>query len=286
LTNSELRLVASPSNLTCGMQTLIEDYDRYQQGRGLSPETRRRRRWSLTGFAAELEHDGRDFATAGLLDVERYIGCRGKPATRRAVLIDLRCFYRWACARELLPADPTVLAEAPRVPRPLPRPLSAFELTLAIRAATPRLRAMVMLGSHAGLRVSEIAALRPGDVDRARGVIRVVDGKGGKDRIVPLHPDLADVLGRLPRRRDGFVIGTTGQNVSHRIRDHFAHLEIEHKPHDLRATFGTEISMLSNGNMPLVAGLLGHESMETSRHYNAYNPAGRSIVARLYERAA
>lgn len=265
---------------------LITLFDDYQYNRNLSPNTRRRRRWTLEAFREQLELGGcGGFAEATAADVEHFLATKRAPATRKAFLTDLMCFYRWAVRRGYLEANPAELVELPRVPRRTARPLSSFELELALRAAGPRLRVMVMLGSHAGLRVSEIAELARSDVDACRSVIVVRGGKGDKDRIVPLHADLAAAIGQIALRRDGRVIGTSGQNVSNRIRDHFRLLAIPHRPHDLRATFATELARLSNGNTSVVADLLGHVSTETTKRYVAWAPAGRPFVDALYAAA-
>ena len=265
---------------------LIDGYDAYQAMRNLSDNTRRRRRWSLAGFADQLAYRARDLRSATIDDVELFLAGKGAPRTRAAVLGDLTCFYRWASNRGHVPGNPARAVDYPKIPQPQARPLSLFELVLAIRSAKPRLRVMLLLAAYAGLRVSEIAALRIADVDAARCVLIVREGKGGKDRIVPLHNDVVDALRVLPIRSDGRVIGTNGQNVSRCIRDHFELLGIDHRPHDLRATFATELAQLSNGNMPLVAGLLGHSSTDTTKLYTAWAPDGREYVEQLYQRPA
>lgn len=260
----------------------IDGYDAHQDLKGLSDATRRRRRWTITEFGHHLEVRGRTFADATMVDVELFLAGHGGPSTRRALLGDVRCFYRWARSRELVPIDPTERLEQPRVPSRTARPLSAFDLEIAVRSARPRLRAILMLGALAGLRVSEIATLMRSDVEVERRVIVVRGGKGGKDRIVPLHSELVGAVDVVPRRRDGRVIGTSGQNVGDIVRAHFRLLRIDHRAHDLRATFATNLAQASAGNMSLVAGLLGHASMLTTQRYCAWVPDGGEYVEMLH----
>lgn len=84
----------------------------------------------------------------------------------------------------------------PKVRRGLPRPLlrEQVEALLNAEALSPMHRAFVMVALVSGMRRAEIRDLRRGDVDWERGVVRVERGKGGKDRNVPLTPDLRSVL--------------------------------------------------------------------------------------------
>jgi site-specific recombinase XerD len=81
-------------------------------------------------------------------------------------------------------------------PKTLPVVLSREEV-LRLFAAMPKLsyRIILMTAYSAGLRVSEVARLRVGDIDRERMLIRVRQGKGKKDRYVPLSATLLEVLG-------------------------------------------------------------------------------------------
>jgi site-specific recombinase XerD len=93
----------------------------------------------------------------------------------------------------------------PQAPRGLPRVLGAGEVVAllgAMRSPIYRTIALVMYG--AGLRISEAIQLEVGDIDAARGVIRVRRGKGGKSREVMLSPKLLISLrtyGARPGRR-------------------------------------------------------------------------------------
>ena len=249
-----------------------------QTMRGMSPRTIRRRRWTLTAFVDDLAP--RTSADATTVDVERFISQRSAPATRRALLGDLRAFYRWGQSRDLLDRDPTAPVETPRVPKRLPTPLTLDELARAWSVAGWDLRVILGLGASAGLRVSEMAALHTNDVDHPNRTIVVRNGKGGKDRVIPMSDVLADVLRHCA---PGPVTAyTNGGSISNRIRAHFRPLGITKRAHDLRATFATELARVSGGDMVLVAHLMGHESMATTQRYVSLNPSGWDTVNRLY----
>jgi integrase len=82
-----------------------------------------------------------------------------------------------------------------RVPHKLPVVLSATEVSEFFQhVSTIRYRAALMTAYGAGLRVSEVVALQIGDIDSQRGLIRIRQGKGKKDRYAMLSPRLLEVL--------------------------------------------------------------------------------------------
>lgn len=259
---------------------LIDRFLSAQRLKGMSENTVQRRRWTLTTFADQIAPQA--FAEATTDDVEEFLGVRRSMATRRALLSDLRMFYRWAVRRGVLTSDPTEPVESPKVPKRAPTPLTRDELRRAWEAADFRMRCIIALGARAGLRVSEIAALDASDVDHERRVLVVRQGKGGKDRIVPLSLHLSALL---ENAGPGAIVGyKNGDSVSAAVREHFQRLGINKRPHDLRATFATEAAAKANGDVLAVQQLLGHESPATSMRYISYgSPNGRELVERLYE---
>lgn len=97
-----------------------------------------------------------------------------------------------------------------------PEPLTADEVAALVAAASNRsssgirLRALIGVLYGTGLRLAEVLALRPSDVDTRRGVVRVLHGKGDRARTVGLDPKGAALLDRwLDRRR---TLGLTGRH--------------------------------------------------------------------------
>lgn len=249
---------------------------------GFAANTVRRRRWTLERFVAEIDPVSLDEATRA--DVEAFIAPIPAASSRQALLSDLRTFYEFAVERDLLPDNPARKMKAPKVQRRDPRPVSLDQVLAALDGADDRTRLMVMLAAFAGLRVSEIGKLRLCDINYDRNVIEVREGKGRKDRTVPLNPALAAELRRWPGDADGNVFGLTPTHVSRCIRELFRELGIEHRPHDLRAAFGTEVARQSNGNAVTVQKLLGHADMSTSQRYLGWTPDAEAVVANLYHR--
>jgi len=143
-----------------------------------------------------------------------------------------------------------------------------------------------MLG--AGLRVSEVTALRPRDVDLETGEIRVNNGKGGRDRIVPIDSEAGHWLALWAEKRK--VLGLTGRHhffagVRNRgkcltaravglaidLLARKAGIEKRISPHVLRHTYATRL--LDRGySIREVQELLGHSNVSTTMVYTHVNP--------------
>ncbi len=262
----------------------IEQFSAYQQFRGFSPKTIKRRTWTLTQLAAEI--DPRPLLEVGRDEILTFLAARPAASTRYSLLSDIRQFFRWAIINDLAVIDPTAKIDPPRKPHREPTPLTATQIHQAIAGTRARTRLMIMLGAYAGLRVSEIAALNIDSIAH-NGRIVVRQGKGGKDRVIPLAPELAAELERWTARGhigpDGRVFGrATPDGVSNSIRAVFQRLGIDNRPHDLRAAFATSAAERCNGNLVLVAKLLGHVSVVTTQRYVGWNPDGAGIVDDLY----
>src|SRR3954452_20123984 len=102
-----------------------------------------------------------------------------QPPSINSAVSALRFFFTVTLDRPELARRLTVVP----YPRRIPAVLSVEEVTLLLRAATaPKYKAAFATAYGAGLRVSEVVALKVGDVDSQRMLLRVERGKGGKDR--------------------------------------------------------------------------------------------------------
>lgn len=185
----------------------LVQFVQWQQAGGRSQGTIQQRRWWI-GRLAEVAPDPWRVTTQQLAV---WLSCPDwSPETRRLGRASVRTFYRWAVIAGHLERSPAEHLNAVRVPRALPRPTPSSVLAEALAIADDRQRLALMLASYAGLRRAEIAGLHTGDIgdDNLR-----VTGKGGHQRFVPLHPELAAELraevGR--RRRGGHGSGWSGQ---------------------------------------------------------------------------
>ena len=100
--------------------------------------------------------------------------------------------FRWATRTHRVPANPAADIEFPRLLQPLPFTLSPADVERVLvqpdltNPVGVRDRAILEVLWSTGLRRAEVLALTLHDLDRERSLVRVVRGKGGKDRLVPL----------------------------------------------------------------------------------------------------
>ena len=212
--------------------------------------------------------------------------------TRYHWISDLHVFYTWAINEDLTDRDPTLKINRPKLRRNLPRPIADEDLERAMAEAPPQMRAMLALAAYQGMRCQEIAGLAREDVldSRDPAVIVVVKGKGGYQRILPLHPETLSALRCLPMPRSGAMFHLpkgghhTPVTVSVAMRQYFAELGIEATGHMARHWFGTGIYAASK-DIRLTQELLGHQSPTTTAIYVAWAavdaaPAVASLTTR------
>ena len=255
---------------------------------------------SLAGYRRDLEGLARWCARAGTrlagatrAQLHDYLGERlggGYSARSNARLLStLRHFFRMQQRLGAIEADPTLLLDTPKLPRPLPKALSETQVDALIRAPdvdTPlglRDRAMFELIYATGLRVTELVGLRADQVNLRQGVLRVV-GKGSKERLVPLGEEAQHWLERYyTQARPGFVdgavvdavfvtarkAGMTRQMFWAMVKRHALAAGIDPKrisPHVLRHCFATHL--LNHGaDLRALQMLLGHSSLSTTQIY-------------------
>jgi integrase/recombinase XerD len=160
--------------------------------RGFNERTRGHYVRHVRAFAAFI---GRSPDTATAEDLRLFqlhqtqIGMQ--PPSINGAVSALRFFFTVTLDRPDLARRLTVVP----YPRRIPAVLSVEEVTLLLRAATaPKYKAAFATAYGAGLRVSEVVALKVGDVDSERMLLRVERGKGRKDRHAMLSPQLLDLL--------------------------------------------------------------------------------------------
>ena len=173
----------------------------------------------------------------------------------------------------------------PKVPRTLPDILSLEEVQRLLGAvASIKHRAILMATYGAGLRISEACSLQVGDIDSARGLIHVRQGKGKKDRFVMLSPRLLAALraywkqarpsGTLlfPGQKPDTCIGAQAVREALRAAVTEAKITKHVTPHILRHSFATHL--LEGGtDLRVIQVLLGHSSIRTTTRYTQVSNA-------------
>lgn len=177
----------------------------------------------------------------------------------------LRAFYKWAMRRGLIDHNPADWLDSVRQTSTLANPVREGDLSRVLADAKPEMRRMLALAAMAGLRSAEIASVRWSDIDRDTGVLWVRQGKGGKDRSVPLSGGL---LGELGEPGTGLIVGRplTPQAVSLAVARHLKRCGLESSAHKLRARYATRF-LAATGDLAATARVLGHASVATTQRY-------------------
>lgn len=255
----------------------IDDHLEWCRIRNLRPATIQQRGYAL----ARLERAvGRPVIAATADELGHWFNELGiSPESRATELSHARGFYRWAVLHEYRHDDPTARLARPRITRRLPRPLDRADVDHALDAAGDQTAAMLALMAFAGLRACEVAALRREDVldHRAPPVLIVHDGKGGRQRIVPLHPIVVRAIDRLHVARGPLFRGTRGAQLqAHRVSQimgaHFRACGIDATGHQARHHFGTAV-YAATLDLRTTQELLGHASPVTTAGYSAWSPS-------------
>jgi integrase/recombinase XerD len=281
----------SQTNFT---QALADFEDYLRAERGLSPNTlaaygRDLREWAehLRERGVTLESLDREDLFAHEARLQR-LGRKASSVARK--LSAVKMFLAFAYREGYRQAAPPPI-EAPKRPRALPHVLTRAQVERFLAQpdpATPeglRDRALLELLYAAGLRVSEAAALRVGDVDLTQALVRCV-GKGRKERVVPVGAAALAWLRRYldeVRRGQAPTAGLAGdaalflaaegrpltrQAVWRVVRTHAQAAQIRGKasPHTLRHSFATHL-LAGGADLRAIQEMLGHADIGTTQIY-------------------
>jgi integrase/recombinase XerD len=249
-----------------------------------------------------------DVDTATTADIKAYLDhlsnkthTKGKNKSQIAVrtvarrLSALRQFYRYLVSENIRKDDPTSTIESPKQGRTLPKTLSESEVSVLIKTAASqggsdsvRLVCLLEMLYATGLRVSELVGLPMSAIGENTQFL-MVEGKGGRERMVPLSDPaqkaIKDYLAVRPQfigsenraQQEKWVFPSRTSEVGHLTRQRFAQLlkdlaraadldEERVSPHILRHAFATHL--LSRGaDLRSVQKMLGHADIATTQIY-------------------
>ena len=249
--------------------------DRELKIRFYQAPTRKSYRVVVGGFLRWL---GRPPHTASRDDVREWLELlvdgRASSSWVSVHLSALRTVFDKMCGRSI-----TLGLVTPRRAHKLPTVLSG-EAVQRLLVAAPSLKEKLFLSLlyATGMRISEGVQVRFGDVDAERRQLKVVQGKGRRDRIVTLPDSLAPLLDRLARsaKTDDFIFASPESPARH-VCSRTAHrwmtraVALAHLPesttcHSLRHSFATHL--LEHGvDVRFIQKLLGHLRLETTTLY-------------------
>ena len=222
-----------------------------------------------------------DFS-AGLHDIGIH------PRSQARILSGIRSFYRFLIMEDYLESDPTELLESPQTGFKLPEVMTVEEIDLLIGSIDrgtkegQRNRAILETLYSCGLRVSELCNLKLSELYFEEGFIKV-EGKGSKQRLVPISPRAIkeirlyftdrNLMKIKPGFEDFVFISNFGKNISrimvfHIIKELAERIGLKKKisPHTFRHSFATHL-LEGGANLRAIQEMLGHEKITTTEIY-------------------
>lgn len=180
---------------------------------------------------------------------------------------NLRSFYRWAMQQGICERNAADWLPRVRQKKAAPRPVPEGDLYRLMQNAGPHMKRCIALAALAGLRSSEVAVVKWGDIDRGNGVLWVREGKGGKDRSVPLSGGLLAALGDEGDDTSP-IIGKvmTGKAVSQAIGRYMRSNGVDLTAHKMRARYATRF-LAETGDLAAAAEALGHSDLSSIGRY-------------------
>ena len=280
------------------MNELVENFLNYLQvERGLADNTIFSYRRDLSGFAKYLESNHinniANTRHSNVTDFMMYQKDRGlESSSISRHLAAIKAFYRFLVKERILREDPTSLLESPKLFKRIPDVLSIQEIDSILNMPNLkdnkgiRDKAILEIMYATGMRVSEAADLRLGDLNMEVGFLRC-RGKGNKERIVPLGKKaiiairryLENARKKLAKRSssDNVFLNRSGKRISRqslwKIIKYYAKeagIKKNIKPHTLRHSFATHLLERGAG-LRAVQEMLGHADISTTQIYTHIN---------------
>lgn len=272
---------------------ITKHYLRYLKlERGYSPNTVEAYKHDLEWLLGYLEQEGLDPLSVKLEDLEHFaamLSDHGISAKSQArILSGVRSFYRYLVLDGYLDVDPTELLESPHLPQHLPEYLSTEEVDALENSIDltsnegHRNRAIIEVFFSCGLRVSELTNLKLSDLFLSQGFIRV-NGKGGKQRLVPISEraihelelwfDDRRQMKIKPGEEDYVFLNRRGHHLTRTMilimvkrQAEAAGIKKTISPHTLRHSFATAL-LKGGADLRIIQELLGHADLGTTEIY-------------------
>lgn len=281
LTNKEKRAV------------IIRKYQQYLKlEKSLSPNTLDAYMTDLQKLLYFLKGEEIEITDVTLDDLQRFaaglhdIGIH--PRSQARILSGIKSFFHFLVIADYIEADPSELLEGPKIGFKIPEVLTIEEIDRIISAVDmdkkegQRNRAILETLYSCGLRVSELCNLKLSDLYFEEGFIKV-EGKGSKQRLVPISPRAIKEIkywftdrsqGKIKKEFEDYVfLARWGKNISrimvfHMIKEcaERAGITKNISPHTFRHSFATHL-LEGGANLRAIQCMLGHESIATTEIY-------------------
>lgn len=251
-----------------------------------------------------LDFIGEEFSDKDrITDFIYHLSFKGiNPSSIRRKISSIDKFYEFLIIKGLIGENPVGDILRPKMWERLPKYLTLEEVNRLIGSIDLedeegiRDRAIIELIYSCGLRASEVVNLRVEDIDFERKIVTVREGKGGKDRIVPITDSALNYikLYLAKRKKDSPFVFTskkalklTRQRLWQIIKKYAKKAGIDLKrisPHVIRHSFATHL-LLGGIDLRILQELLGHSSIRTTEIYtHIANPELERLFRRYHPR--
>jgi site-specific recombinase XerD len=209
------------------------------------------------------------------------------------IVATIKSFFNYLEEEEIIVKNPTRKIRIPKKIYRIPSVMSKFEVDLIIKSVdfaplrcrknNTRDKLVLSLLYYTGIRKSELLNLNWTDINLSKSFIIIRRGKGGKDRLIPLHKEVTELLDkyldeRLPLKTEALIIGEQGRRMCNcsfvnLLKMYLAISGLKRKgytAHSFRHTFATHL-IEAGVDLFKVQKLLGHASLDTTKIYINFN---------------
>jgi len=209
------------------------------------------------------------------------------------IISTIKSFFNYLEEEEIIIKNPTRKIRVPKKIYRIPSVISKYEVDLIIRSVNfaplrcrknnVRDKLILSLLYYTGIRKSELLNLNWTDINLSKNTLIVRNGKGGKDRLIPLHKKVTELLDRylderLPLKTDALIIGEQGRRLCSKSFVYLLKIYLGlsglkkkgYSAHTFRHSFATHL-IEAGVDIFKVQKLLGHESLDTTKIYINFN---------------
>ena len=216
------------------------------------------------------------------------------------IIAIIKSFFNYLEEEDITVKNPTRKIKVPKKINKIPSVMSKYEVDSVIRSVdfaplrcrknAVRDKLVLSLLYYTGIRKSELLNLNWTDINLSKSFIIIRSGKGGKDRLIPLHKKVTELLDkyldeRLPLKTDAIIIGEQGKRLCNCSFTYLLNMYLclsglkkkGYTAHSFRHSFATHL-VEAGVDIFKVQKLLGHASLDTTKIYINFNSSQMAIA--------